>query len=351
VTEPGYPPRPPGYTDRSGRSRTPHQARTGWQELDSFRYTDNSEPDLPPWAVPGEIGPVRPARRPQRLAEPPAAEPGSWQADQDKRPAPGPPWQQQDMDDRPSGHRSTGRGRAGGEGSRAAAGRRRRSKRRLVTWGGTVVVIVILAAGIWYLTSGSAPARNSKYISTLQKGDLRVVPDSCHAVAPAVVRQYLNGTPTHAQPYAWSATQNECTFTVDAKPVFRELNIEAQVYPPSLTTPGNGSATTAATYSFAQQREQFIRPPKNTPQPRATIAPVSGVGDEALTAVQVFHAGGAVSDRVTVLARYRNVIITVYLQGQGSGGFGPVSVSELRSGALAVARDVMAKVRLEPKVG
>jgi hypothetical protein len=217
-----------------------------------------------------------------------------------------------------------------------------------VTWGGTLIVVVLLALGGWYLSSGSAAAPKPGYITTLQKGEVRLVPDSCHAVATPVLRKYLQGT-SHVQAYAWSPTQSECTFTVDAKPVFRQLNVTAQLYSPSLTTPGNGSATTAATYTFAQQRKLLIKPPKNTAQPSATISPAAGIGDQALTAVQVFRTGGTVTDRVTVLARYRNVIVTVFLQGQANGGFGPVSVSQLRAGAVAVAREVMAKVRMEPQ--
>lgn len=218
-----------------------------------------------------------------------------------------------------------------------------------MTWGSAAIVVALLVLGGWYLTSGPAQAPKSKYITTLQKGELRSVPDTCHAVGSAVLRQYMKGTPTKVAS-SGSATQSECTFTVDAKPVFLDLNIQAQAYSPSLTTPGNGSATAAATYNFAQQRLQFLKPPKNTPQPRATVSPVAGIGGKALTAAQVFRVSGEVSDRLTVIARYRNVIVMVYLQGQESGGFGPVSVSQLRAGAIAVARDVMAKVEGEPKV-
>jgi hypothetical protein len=231
--------------------------------------------------------------------------------------------------------------------SRAAAARRRRSRRRLVSWGGTAIVVAVLVLGGWYLLGGPSHAPKSKYITTLRKGEVRLVPDACGVIPAKSLSQYLDGTPSSAQPYN-SAGQTQCTYTVDAKPTFRQLNISVQAFRPNLTLPGNGSATAVATYTFSQQRKLLAKPPK--PQPPATISSLPGLGDEALTAVQVFRTGST-SDLVTVVARYRNVIVSVVLQGRASGGFGPVTVSGLRVSALAVARTVMDAVKSEPTVG
>lgn len=331
MTEQGYPPRQPDYPDypgRGGRSRTSQEPRrTGWQVIDAFDDGSETDSDLPPWAVPGGIEPIRPARRPHRAPEPdrfdepePAAEP-----DRNRPPRLG---------------RRPGR-------SRAAATRRRKSKRRLVTWGGVAIVIVILVGVVFALTRSPAP--KSRYVTTLQKGEIRAVPDACKVVGAAGLRQLLHGTPKSIQPYR-DLAQSQCTYTVDAKPVFRVLTISVQAYNASLTVPvGNGSATSDAKYTFVQQHHLLAHPLKHTPQPPATIVPVSGLGDEAFSAVQIFRTK-SVTGLVTVLARYRNVLITASFQGQSSGGFGPVTVSELRSGALSVARAALADVKGEPTI-
>lgn len=332
MTEHGHQPRQPG---RSGRSRVPQEPRkTGWQVLDAFDDRAEPDSDVPPWAVPGGIEPIRPVRRHQRIGEP----------EQIDAPAPavGPVRGDADLGEPASRGRKPGR-------SRAARARRRRSKRRVLTWGAVAVVIaVVVVAGIVLTRS---PAPRSPFVSTLQKGELRTVPDVCKVVGATLLQQYLGGTPTSIQPFGDPA-QSQCTYTVDAKPTFRVLNISAQAYRWSLVPVGNGGATANASYTFAQQRRLLANPPKHTPQPAATITPVSGLGDQALSAVQVFHVGGgSVTDRVTVLVRYHNVLVSVYLQGQANGGFGPVSISDLRAGALAAASGVLAQLRREPTVG
>ncbi len=208
-------------------------------------------------------------------------------------------------------------------------------------------MVVAAVAGGYQLSRSPAP--KPRYITTWQRGEVRAVPDACRAVGATQLRQYLAGTPTRIQPYNYRA-QSQCTYQVDAKPTFRILNITAQAYPPNLTVPGNGSATATAIYDFAQQRRLLAKPPGNAPQPPATISSVGGLGSQALCAVQVFRFK-AVLDRVTVIARYRNVLITVYLSGQTSNGFGPVSLTGLRSGAIAATRSLLAQVKREPTVG
>jgi hypothetical protein len=323
VTEQGNPPRQNG---RSGRSRVPNEPRrTGWQMLDAFDDGAGGESDVPPWAVPGGIEPVRPARRGTRTRQP----------DEEPELAPSEP-DGQDRDGRRAGR------------SRAAAARRRRSKRRLANWGAVVLAIAIVAAAWWQLTR--SPAAKSPYITTLQKGEFGSVPNACKVMATSSLQAYMAGTPSFVQSVS-SRAQSECTYTVDIQPTLRVLNITVQAYTPSLTVPtGNGSATTAATYDFGQQERLLARPPQNTPLPPATISSQPGLGNQAISAVQVIKAAST-TDRVTVLARYRNVLVQIYLSGQASGGFGPVSVSELQSGALAVAHAFLTAIRHQPTVG
>ena len=327
MTEPGYPPRQPDYPGR-GRSRTSQEPRrSGWQMIDAFDDGPDTDSGLPPWAVPGGIEPLRPARRPHRAPE-------HTQFDEPAPPADPEP------DGPPRGVRRPRRGRA-------AATRRRKSKRRLVTWGGTAIVVLVLV-GVGFVLFQS-PAPKSRYVTTFQQGELKAVPDACKVVAAAALHQIMAGTPKVTQPQNDPAL-SQCSFTVDAKPTFRVLQVNVQAYNASLTVPvGDGSATANATYTIAEQRRLLARPPKHTPQPPATITPVSGLGDEAFSAVQVFHTKSVV-DLVTVWARYRNVLVEAVFQGQASGGFGPVTVSELRSGALAAARAALTQVKGEPTV-
>ncbi len=349
MTEQGYPPRQPDLPDprgRHGRSRTSQQPRkTGWQVLDSFDDGSDSESDLPPWAVPGGIEPLRPARRPPRPARVPEQLGHGEPAEFDGPGEPG----EFDGAGELGGPDQDGPGRTGRRPrrSRVAAARRRRSKRRLVTWGGTAIVIAALVAGGILVTRSKAPT--SPFVTTLQKGEFQSVPDACKVLGTADLHRVLNGTPKSIQPYNDQA-QSRCTYTVDAKPIFRVLIITVQAYQPSLTVSGNGSATANAKYNFAEQRRLLIKPSKHTPEPPATVTAVGGLGSEAFSAVQVFRSG-SVTDLVTVLARYGNVLITASLEGQASGGFGPVRIAGLRSGALTVTGIVFAKVKTEPTVG
>ena len=59
----------------------------------------------------------------------------------------------------------------------------------------------------------------------------------------------------------------------------------------------------------------------------------------------MFQNNGAVTDMVTVVVRYRNVIVTVVMNGlarANTGNYGPVSPSLLSSAAQTVAQQVTA---------
>lgn len=340
MTEQGYPPHRPdrsepqdGAPSRTGRGRGGRPpSRTGWQLLDAFDAGAEAENDPPPWAGPG-IEPIRPGRWPGRTS---AAEPDDEAAPDDAGPDELPP-----ADEPVRRLRLTGR-------SRAARARRRRSRRRLATWGGVAAAIVVVA-GIVIFVTRPTPA-HSLFVTTLQHGEFRGVPNACHVIGAADLSQYLAGTPTSYQANDFTA-QSECTYTVDAKPVFRVLDANMQAYQPAaFIGTGNGGATAYAMFSYYSKREQLLKPPKNTPQPPATISPVTGLGQVALSAVQVFHVG-AVTDRVTVLVRYRNVLITASMEAQVSGGFGPVATSDLLAGAMAAARQLLTAVQAQSAVG
>jgi hypothetical protein len=342
VTEQGYPPRQPHHSGNPGRperARSHHEPRKGgWQVIDAFDDRLDEDSDLPPWAGPAGIEPIRPARRAPRVRE------------ADRRAAPPRPDEPQRFDE--SGEDGwpaedlPGRLRKGPRRGRAAAARRRRSKRRLVTWG-SVAIAAVVFTGLGIYLSQSTP-RPGKFVTQLQKGEFSAVPDACKVVSASVLRQIMGGAPRTIQPQQGEA-QSECTFTVDASPVFRVMNVNLQALRASLVPVGNGSATANATYELGQQRALWLKPPKRAAQPPATVTPVPGLGQQAISALQTFRDKSA-TEKVTVLARYKNVLIAVSVQGQSGNGFGPVSVGELRSGALKVARAALRGLQALPTV-
>jgi len=302
--------------------------------IDAFdERQDDSEP--PPWAGPSGIETLRPARRPpsQQPSGGQRLDTGPGQAEEPEQnawPGPGQP----------------GRLRRGPRRGRAAAARRRRSKRRLVTWG-AVAIAVVVATGLGFYLAQS-PAKKGPFVTKLQKGEFRAVPDACKVVGATVLHQIMHGAPRSIQPQQGQA-QSECTFTVDASPVFRVMNVNLAAMRASLVPVGNGGATANARFNFTRQAAQLRKPPKHTAQPPASTTAVPGLGQQAIIAVQTF-GDSAATDKVTVIVRFRNVLITVSLQGQSGHGFGPVTTGELRSGALTVARAALSGVKGEPVV-
>jgi len=331
VTEQGYPPRQPGHSGR-GRSGTRHDSRespasrnSGWQMLDAFDSAADHDSEVPPWAGPG-IEPVRPVRRSR------AAQPASRVAPQVTEEEP--------EQDRPAPKAPSPRR------SRAAETRRRRSRRRLVTWGVAAVVIIILAGVGYYVSRPSPPPQ--RYVTTLLKGEYSTVPNACKVLSAPALRQFLGGNPPKGVQSSSGGGKSDCTYQFDAKPIFRVLDITIAAYSPSLIAPGDGSATSYATYTFNQTKQVFVQPPKHLPQPPAKVTTVA-LGNEALSAAQVYHVG-PVQDRATVVARWHNVLITASLWATASGGFGPVSMSQLEAGALGAARATLTVVKAQPAV-
>jgi hypothetical protein len=287
-----------------------------WAAADPFTGGDDEE-DPPPWA--GLT--IRPARaggaRTKAEAE---AEP-----------------EQADAAAAPATPRRRGRGRA-------RATRLRKSRRRVVVYCGAAVVLAVIVAGYFALRALPKHTPAPSFITTLQPGEFATVPDACQAVDPALVASYLPGQVTRVNPAGTSATDSQCSLTVDHKPVFRVLNVTSQAYQPSAVAAGNGSATDNARDNFLLAEQTLRTPGKKAAVPPAQVTPITGLGTEAVRGVQVSHAGPIVNDLVTVVVRQRNLVVTVIFQAQAAGnGFGPVDTSTIQAGALAVARAVLAQ--------
>ena len=58
------------------------------------------------------------------------------------------------------------------------------------------------------------------------------------------------------------------------------------------------------------------------------------------------RSAGIKTELMTVVVRDHNVLLTAVLQGNsGRGGYGPASPAQLRAGAVAAARDVIAQLK------
>jgi hypothetical protein len=238
--------------------------------------------------------------------------------------------------------------RPGGRALRAAARRRR----RWLVLGGGLAVVVGAVFAVVLLTSGGpgpAPVTPNALITTFQPGELRQVPNACHVVPAATVQQYLPGTPKVASPLQVNGSaESACNWTVDKPPLYRLMQLNLNAYPPNGLASGNGSATRAAIDGYALALHNMQAPPKRSPAPKAAIRVLSGFGDEAFSAVQVFRVGGATTDVATVVVRHRNVVVTVTLNGlahSNKGNYGPVSQSQLTAAAMAFARAAEAALR------
>jgi hypothetical protein len=213
--------------------------------------------------------------------------------------------------------------------------------------GGGLIVVVVVVVVLWLTGSlpwqgQPGPAASSGLVTTFLPGEFRSVPDACHAVSPATLAQYLPGKVSEVASLG-SATQSQCTWTLDARPDFRVLTVTSQAYTPSLLSSGDGSATFGAIDAYNQTLQTLLNPPKSSKASRARLGAAVGLGGDAFTAQQVFHLPGVISDEITVVVRDRNVLITVTMQGQEhGGGFGPVPVATLRAAALAAAHEVLA---------
>jgi hypothetical protein len=238
--------------------------------------------------------------------------------------------------------------RPAGSGRQAAA-RARRTRRSIRVWAGLGVLAVIAGAGIWWLVGRpAAPGRMpAVMVTTFQPGEFQTVPNACSAVTASTLGTYLPGKRAMASPASLDGgSASLCSWTLDARPVYRLLNVQVQAYAPNGLASGDGSATFAAVDAYTQALQQKAHPGKKTRLPAAAITTLGGLGSKAFAAVQRARGGGVTTDLVTVVVRDRNVVVTAVLEGDaGRGGYGPVSVPQLQAGATAAARDVLAQLK------
>jgi hypothetical protein len=338
VAEQGSPPPRSGRLPTAGRrgeSRGP--GRRSWDEqLDA-------DEEYPPWAGPG----VTPRRADQgtgqrRAQARPAAGSHTAPAVGDDAAGEAATWQDGDTD-RP------GWAAAPGPGSRrrTAAARSRRRSRITWVWGVAALVVVLIVAGVLFLMGRheAAPDSTAGFVTTFQRGEFKTVPSACTAVTSATLNQYLPGKRRMVAPRSLDGNaQSLCNWTLDAPPVYRVLSVTAQAYAPSGLATGTGSATFAAIDAYQQALARMRHPLRTTHLPVATVTPLHSVGGVGFVALQIVRTRGLATDLETVVARDHNVVVTVVLQGPHSRDwrYHAAQQSELQSGAIAAAKDVMA---------
>lgn len=229
----------------------------------------------------------------------------------------------------------------------------RRKRRRLLVAGGTVIALVI--AAVVYLESGGPGAANlgfGNFVTSFLPGELQQVPDPCATLPAATLNQYLPGTRKEAAPPLNTGASTQCTWTLDSAPTYRVLEVQLQAYSPSGLASGNGSATFAAEDAYQSFENGYASPGPKSDQPKATVTDLSGMPGgtqtSAFQATQVFDRGGAVTDVANVYVRYRNVIVSVIVDGldQTTAGkhYGPVSMSDLSAAATTAARQMASQI-------
>jgi hypothetical protein len=234
----------------------------------------------------------------------------------------------------------------GGRARRAAA----RKRRQWYFLGGGLAGVILGAAVVGLVLGGSGPASvvPNALITSFLPGEFQQVPNACESVPAGTVRQYMPGKVKVASPLpVGGSAESACNWTIDQAPVYRVLELNLLAYAPNGLASGNGSATSAAMDAYATSLQDTEHPPKNSPDPRATVTLLSGLGDEAFSSLQVFREGGAVTDVATVIVRYHNVIVTAIVNGlqhSNRGNYGPVAKAQLSAAALAFAEAAAARL-------
>ncbi len=323
---------------RSGRVPASGNPRRGWSD----EYSEDDE-EYPPWAGPG----IKPRwadhdeRERRRLRDLPARPAGPARTEDEPSSA---------RRTGPSGPPDSPRQPARGGRGRQAAARARRARRTKYIWGGALVAVLAIAAGVGYeyFNQPKPAAPPDTLVTTFQPGEFRTVPSACSAVSPATLNQYLPGTRRTVVPKSlYGSAQSLCDWSLDARPLYRVLEVTVQAYSPSALASGTGSATFAAIDAYRQAAQQKAHPPKATHLPKATISQLSGLGNSAFVALQVPAAGGDPTNLLTVVARDHNVLVTVIAEGpaRSRGGYSRVPAVQLQAAATAAARDILRHVR------
>lgn len=333
MAEQGSPPPRSGRLPTAGRRDDSRgTGRRYWDE------PDGDDEEYPPWAGPGVTPRWADQEARQRRAQTPQETGGhdgpapraetaaaTWHDEgpgQDE-PAPGP-----------------------GSRSRKAAARSRRRSRITWVWGGAAVAVALIVAGVLVLLGGhqAAPVSSDGFVSTFQHGEFRAVPNACTAVTSTMLNQYLPGKRRMVAPHSLNGrAQSLCNWTLDAPPLYRVLEVNVQAYSPSGLATGDGSATNAAIDAYLQNLQTIRHPARATHLPPATVTPLHGLGTTGFAALQIVRARGVSTDLETLVARDRNVVVTVIMQGPhaGSRKYHAAPQSELQSGAIAAATDIV----------
>jgi hypothetical protein len=323
--------------DRARRADRQRPQREAWQQTDPFSPGSDTDADLPPWAGP-TVYPGRPTGTLQHPAPPRRHD------DTDHRELA----DEADRSAEPAADGTEGETRSRRRRGRAAATRLRKSRRRVYRFGGIAIAACVVIAGVVAIVTHHSP-KPLPYVTSLQRGEFTSVPNACTSVSTSVLNQFLPGTGRTTTSTLASSTNSQCSFTVDARPNFLVMQVQAESYQPFAAATADGSATGNAQDNFAVAQLALAHPPKRSPLPPAQITKVTGLGQQAFMAFQSEHVTGIATDIVTLVVRERNVVITASLSGQESGhGFGPVPVSTLQAGARAAAQAVLAKVMTQP---
>jgi hypothetical protein len=221
---------------------------------------------------------------------------------------------------------------------------------------GSVAGALVVGAAAYYVVKpghSNAPGFGG-LINSFLPGELQSVPNACTAVPTAMLSQYLPGNNAkntkQANPPLNTGANTQCTWTLDNSPTYRVLMVNLQAYAPSALY-GNGSATFAAETSYTSFEQGFAKPGPKSGEPAATVTDLTGMpggtDTSAFVATQVFDRGGSTTDVASVLVRYRNVIVTVVLNGldrSNKGSYGPVAMGDLSSAAKTIAQRVATQV-------
>jgi hypothetical protein len=211
------------------------------------------------------------------------------------------------------------------------------------------LVVVFIMAGVLFLMGQreAGPVSSAGFVTTFQRGEFKTVPGACTAVTSATLNQYLPGKRRTVAPHSLDGNaQSLCNWTLDAAPVYRVLSVTVQAYAPSGLATGNGSATSAAIDAYQRALAVMRHPLRTTHLPVATVTPLHSVGTEAFVALQIVRTRELATDLETVVARDHNVVVTVVMQGphSRSGNYQAAQQSELQSGAIAAAQNVVASL-------
>jgi hypothetical protein len=316
------------------------QSHQGQQYRGQPEYDDPQAPlpAAPPSAAPSSPAPPAgaPSRRSRRAQQP-----------RPQRPA-GSPGSDAEISDDPMEAFSE-RWRRRGADSPPDSGTRKRLY--YITGGVALVAVAAIVLLVVNVTGGkSGKVGFGSLVTTFLPGEIQKVPDACKAVSSATLSQYLpGGQPAVAFPPLNGGTDSQCTWTLDKAPTYRVIEVDINAFSPSGLASGNGSATFAASDSYAADLQTMQKPPANSGQPVAATTDIPGLGNAAFSATQVFNRNGTISYKATVFARYHNVVVTAVVNGldkatTSKGTYGPVSMDTLQAAALQAARQAVAQL-------